>query len=184
MTILQTVTNPKNLRALAEQISAKIQDDVADARLRELGAYIIKKFNVPSRSPRQLSRAFQLFSQNYVKFFREFPEVNAAPWVTAKWGIGDCDDKSRLIAALLKSFRIPARLTYMTFVRPKKTATDPDEFLSHVWPEVLLADDESDPKSPQQWYALESVRPWPLGKSALDAIKAKKLKYSTFSLDV
>lgn len=175
MTILQTVSNPKNLKELAELIRLNILKDVEDARLRELGAYIIQKYKVPTRSPRQLSRAFQLFSQNEILFFREFPEVNAAPWVTAKWGIGDCDDKSRLIAALLKSFRIPVRLTYMTFIKPD------GQTLSHVWPEVLLADDDKNPHSPQNWYALESVRPWPLGKSALDAIKAKNLKFSTFT---
>jgi hypothetical protein len=180
--IHQTVSTQKNLRELAELIRLNILKDVEDARLRELGAYIIQKYKVPSRSPRQLSRAFQLFSQNEIKFFREFPEINAAPWITAKWKIGDCDDKARLIAALLKSFRIPVRLTYMTFVKPKENNTEIDKTISHVWPEVLLAEDDTNPRSQQKWYALESVKLWPIGKSALDAVKAKKLKFSTFTM--
>jgi Transglutaminase-like superfamily len=168
----QTVSNPQSLRELADQIRVNILKDVEDARLRELGAQIIEKYNVPQRSPKQLARAFQLFGQE-IKFFREFPEVNAAPWITAKWKIGDCDDKARLIAALLKSFRIPVRLTYMTFEIVKSDGTK--EYKSHVWPEVNLDD---------TWVSLESVRPWPMGKSALDAIKAKNLKHSVFSVEI
>jgi len=166
--IQSTVTYAPNLLILARQIRNHILCDVEDARLRELGASIIRRFHVPSREPRQLARAFQLFSQQRVKFFREYPEVNAAPWITARWGIGDCDDKARLVAALCKSFRIPVRLMYLTFNTGKRT-------VSHVWPEVLLG---------HKWCALESVRPWPIGKSALQTVIAKKWPYKIFSMDI
>lgn len=168
----QTTTNPANLRQLADQIRQHILSDVEDARLRELAAHIIEKYKVPERSPRQLARAFQLYSQNDIKFFREFPEVNAAPWITAKWRIGDCDDKARLIAALLKSFRIPVRLAFVTFTGPDGGTK------SHVWPEYGDVNVDGQPT----WFALESVRPWPLGKSPLDVIRAKGFRHNHFEV--
>lgn len=160
------VTAPRDLRELACQIRAHILADCEDARLRELGANIIAHFRVSPRQPRQLARAFQLFSQQQIKYFREYPEINAAPWVTAKWKIGDCDDKSRLIAALLKNFRIPVRLRFATFDTGKRR-------VSHVWPEAELDG---------RWEALESVRNWPLGKNPIDSIRARGWKHSTFAL--
>lgn len=119
------------------------------------------------RQPRQLARAFQLFAQK-IKFFREYPEYNAAPWVTVAWGIGDCDDKARLIAALLKNFRIPVRLRFANFNTGVRK-------VSHVWPEAQLDG---------KWEALESVRPWPLGKNPLTNIKAKGWQHNTFALEI
>ena len=168
-TALQSkVTTAPNLEALASQIRSAVLADIEDARLRELAADVIRQYSVPARDTRQLARAFQLFAQDRVKYFREHPEYNAAPWVTARWGIGDCDDKSRLIAALCKQFKMPTRLVFATF--KGKTGV-----ISHVWPEVQL--DGSD-----DWIALESVRPWPMGKNPLDAIKAKGYPYKVFEL--
>ena len=157
------------MKTLATQIREQIQTDVEDPRTRQLGALIVRKYDVPARDPRKLARAVQLFAQN-IKFFREYPEVIAAPWVTAHWGIGDCDDKSRLIAAILKSFRIPVRLVYMTYAK----GTEPGN-VSHVYPEALLDN---------EWTALESVRPWPMGKSAKQTLDAKQRPYSHFSMEI
>lgn len=171
MSLTTTVTNPKTIPELVRQIREHILRDVEDARMRELAAHVINTMKVPQRSPRLLARAFQLFSQKQVQFFREYPEFNAAPWITAKWRIGDCDDKSRLIAALLKSFRIPVRLAVVTF----EPSNAPGKMLSHVWPEAFVDG---------KWEALESVREWPMGKSALDAIRAKGLKHTHFTVVV
>lgn len=132
--------------------------------------------DVPARSSRQLARAFQVFSQNHIKFFREDPEVNAAPWVTAKWRIGDCDDKARLIAALLKSFRIPVRLAFLQFT-DKQGVTR-----SHVWPEYRDQDAKGRPIG--DWVALESVQPWPMGKSPAEVLRSKGIPIKTFEVDV
>lgn len=106
-----------------------------------------------------------MFSQK-IKYFREYPEWNAAPWVTAAWGIGDCDDKSRLIAALLKQFRIPVRLRFAKFDTGKRR-------VAHVWPEAQLDGN---------WEALESVRAWPLGRNPIDGIRARGWKHRSFAL--
>lgn len=169
-TLVSEVTTQRNLEALADEIRKRIWQDCEDPRLRELAAHIIRKYDVKSRDPRTLARAFQQFAQQQVSFFREFPEINAAPWVTAAWKLGDCDDKSRLIAALAKSFRIPVRLVFITFRSPKRPGP-----VSHVWPEVDVG---------QGWEALESVQPWPMGKSALDLVKLKQLPYKAFTKDI
>ncbi len=163
------MTNPKDLRELATQIRQQILNDVDDPRTRQLGALIVRKYDVPARDPVKLARAVQLFAQN-IKFFREFPEVIAAPWVTSQWGIGDCDDKSRLIAAVLKSFRIPVRLIYLTYKRPKEPGN-----VSHVYPEAFLGND---------WVALESVRQWPMGKNAKMMLENKGRAFEVFNMEI
>jgi transglutaminase-like putative cysteine protease len=161
--------NPENLASLAMMIRSQILNDVDDPRTRQLGALIVRKYDVPARDQESLARAVQLYAQS-IKFFREFPEVIAAPWVTAEWGIGDCDDKSRMVAAVLKSFRMPVRLVYVTFI--KKEGKPPT---SHVYPEVQLGG---------KWRALETVQPWPIGKNAIELMDRKGYKYSSFTTEI
>jgi transglutaminase-like putative cysteine protease len=115
-----------------------------------------------------LARAVQLHAQK-IKFFREYPEIIAAPWVTDDWGIGDCDDKSRMIAAVLKAFRIPVRLVFVTFTKQS------GQTVSHVFPEVQLDN---------TWLPVESVQPWPLGKDPIAMLQSKNLPHTSFKLDI
>ncbi len=160
--------DPANLSSLAQAIRKEILNDVEDPRTRQLGARIIAKYHVTARDQRALVRAVQLHAQS-IKFFREYPEIIAAPWVTDDWGIGDCDDKSRMIAAVVKAFRVPVRLVFVTFT--KKTGAT----VSHVYPEVQLG---------TQWLPVESVQPWPLGKDPIAMLKAKGLPYTFFKVDI
>lgn len=157
-----------DLSSLAAEIRTQILNDVEDPRTRQLGARIVRKYNVEARDQKSLARAVQLYAQS-IKFFREFPEVIAAPWVTADWGIGDCDDKSRLIAAVLKSFRMPIRLVFVTF-RKGDAGT-----VSHVFPEVQLDG---------QWLPLESVQPWEMGKDPIAMLERKGWVHTEFRLDI
>jgi len=157
-----------DLYSLAQEIRTQILTDVEDPRTRQLGARIVRKYDVAARDQVALARAVQLYAQS-IKFFREFPEVIAAPWVTADWGIGDCDDKSRLIAAVLKSFRMPVRLVFVTFRKGDKGT------VSHVFPEVQLG---------AQWLALESVQPWPIGKDPIAMLDSKGWQHTEFRLDI
>ena len=168
-TIQQKLTTQASLQELALEIRRHIYRDIEDARLRALGASIIRKYKVPARDPFKLARAVLLAAQA-IKFFRECPEVNAAPWVTQQWGIGDCDDKSRYIAALLRHFQVPVRLVYMSFRSDKRS-------MAHVWPEAQIGPNHT-------WLALESVRPWPIGKSALDLVKRKGWPHKVFRVTI
>lgn len=165
--------NHPDLSSLAREIRTQILSDVEDARTRQLGARIVRKYNVEARDQKSLARAVQLYAQS-IKFFREFPEVIAAPWVTADWGIGDCDDKSRLIAAVLKSFRMPVRLVFVTFRKKLKDGSETAP-VSHVFPEVQFG---------KSWLPLESVQPWPMGKDPIDMLTRKGWQHTLFRLDI
>jgi len=92
---------------------------------------------------------------------RERPERFASPLRTILWGFGDCDDKSILIASILRSFRIPVRLKFIRFTYKKNGETNK---VSHVYPQF---------KYKGNWLALESVHPWLLGDDPEDRAKRK-----------
>lgn len=125
-------------------------------------ARLIDVARVPARDPVRLARAFQLYSARKIKFFRERPERFASALRTLTWGIGDCDDKARFIAALLRTFRIPVRLKFLHITMPD------GKTVGHVYPEAWLPY----PKE-SNWVALESVREYPLGYDPEARARAK-----------
>ena len=116
--------------------------------LVEVAARVLNHHNVEARDELGLARAFQHFAQHAVKYFREFPERWVSPLRTIAWRIGDCDDKSILIATLLRTFRIPVRLKFLRMQLPE------GKRIAHVYPQAFIKG---------QWIALESVRPVALG---------------------
>lgn len=120
---------------------------------------------VPERDEVALARAVQLVAQQGIKYFREFPERWQSPIRTIKWRIGDCDDKSILIASMLRSFRIPVRLKFVRFVRSELVNGVPVGVrIAHVYPQAYLRG---------KWESLESVQPWPLGKDPEDVLRSR-----------
>src|SRR5437867_2279877 len=103
--------------------------------LVNFAAGLIRKYNVPERNEKALARAVQRFAQTNIKFFRERPERFAGPLRTILWGFGDCDDKSVLIASILRSFRIPIKLKFIRFTYKKNGET---KKVSHVYPLAKL----------------------------------------------
>lgn len=124
---------------------------------------IIDKQNVPGNNPQALAAAVQKFAQSHIKFFRESPERWQSPSRTIKWRIGDCDDKTILIACILRSFRIPVRLVFIRFSKPAKKGSKVSK-QSHVFPVAHIGG---------KWVALESVRVVPYGYSPIKGLKAK-----------
>lgn len=116
-------------------------------------AEIIRKADVPARDNRALARAIQVYAQKDLKYFREFPERFQGPLRTLDWGIGDCDCLTIFILSTLRSFRIPGRAKFLRMQLPNG-----DKF-SHVYPQVKLGK-----KGQEKWFALEAVRPYPLGR--------------------
>ena len=131
-------------------------------------ARLIKKYKVPERNDAALVRAVQKYSQDYIKFFREKPERFASPMRTIVWGIGDCDDKSLFIAAVLRGFRIPIRLKFIRFSVIKDGIK---KKVSHVYPQAKILWNGI-----VQWVSLESVHPWPMGEDPEDRARAKGIK--------
>ena len=133
--------------------------------LMQWASDFLREYDVPERDPEALARAVQQYAQTHIKFFRERPERFASPLRTIEWGFGDCDDKSILIATLLRSFRVPVRLKFVRWEQKKLDGGV--KRISHVYPEVQLGG---------QWHALESVHPWPLGKDP--ATEARRKGYA------
>lgn len=130
-----------------------VEDDTGGALLMHFLARLIEVAKVPARDPVAFARAVQLYSIHKIKFFRERPERFQSAIRTVVWGIGDCDDKARFIAACLRSIRIPARLKFMHMVLPD------GKRLGHVWPQAWLPNQAG----VSEWTSLESVREYPLG---------------------
>lgn len=124
-------------------------------------AKLIDVARVPERDPVKLARAVQLYSARRIKFFRERPERFQSALRTIVWGIGDCDDKARFIAACLRTFRIPVRLKILHLTMPKviDPRTKKPMVLGHVYPQAWL----QLPGQKSQWVSLESVREYPMG---------------------
>ena len=129
-------------------------------------ARLIDRYDVPARDSAAFARAIQLYSARRVKFFRERPERFQSAVRTLAWGIGDCDDKARLVAAALRTMRIPVQLAFMHITMPN------GQTLGHVWPRAWLS---LRPKEPAQWVDLESVREYPVGYSPAKRAKEKGL---------
>ena len=120
-----------------------IEQYTGNTVLVEFAAKLIKLNNVPARDEKSLVRYIQLFVQNHIKFFREYPERWQSPLQTLALGIGDCDDKTILTASLLRTFRIPVQLVFLRF---KKAGKEP---YSHVYPRAEING---------KWLAVETVR--------------------------
>jgi transglutaminase-like putative cysteine protease len=127
---------------------------------------IIDAYNVPGNDPIALAKATQKYVQEHIKFFRESPERWQTPKRTLIWRIGDCDDKTILIACILRSFRIPVRLVFVRFNKPSKT-NGKAIGQAHVFPCVHVGG---------KWVALESVRPVPYGFNPIKKLKEQGAK--------
>ena len=129
-----------------------VEQDTGDPLLRHFLARLIDVAQVPARDPVAFTRAVQNYSAHKIKFFRERPEIFQSAVRTVVWGIGDCDDKARFIAASTRSVRIPTQLKFLQMTLPD------GKKLGHVYPLVWLPSPTGD-----KWTAVESVRPYPLG---------------------
>lgn len=147
-----------------------VEADTGDPLLMHFLARLIEAANVPARDPIALARAVQLYSARKIKFFRERPERFQSAVRTVVWGIGDCDDKARFIAASLRSVRIPVVLKFLHMTLPD------GRLLGHVYPMAWL----EYPKAPAKWVALESVREYPMGYDPENRAREKGLKVSSF----
>lgn len=136
-----------------QRLWAGVEEDTGHPLLVHFLAKLIDVAHVPPRDPVRLARAVQLYSARRIKFFRERPERFASAVRTVAWGIGDCDDKARFVAASLRTFRIPVRLKFLHLTLPDKRE------LGHVYPQAWLPF----PGNPARWVALESVREYPMG---------------------
>ncbi len=172
----------QNLRSHEEQRQAAwawVEKHTGHPLLVEFCARLIKIEGIAARDEVALARCFQRLSQERVKYFKELPERWQSPLRTLSWRIGDCDDKTFLVACCCRSFRIPVRLKFLRLVLPKGTmvrepggtmrALTKDRKLSHIYPQALLRGKPT---------TLESVKAYPLGFDPEVLAQRKGIKYT------
>jgi len=158
----------RDLQTKRDQYSALfnfVRQFTGDPYVIDCVTRIVERMGIPERDEVKLARAVQLVAQKGIKYFREYPERWQSPTRTIKWRVGDCDDKSILIATMLRSFRIPVRLKFVRFVRQEIVKGKPVAIrVAHVYPQAYLKG---------EWVAIESVQPWPLGRDPEDVLKSR-----------
>lgn len=151
----------KNYSQQRQLLWKLIDKYTGNPELINIASKIIRELNIPERDNLALVKGFQKFVQQNIKFFRERPERWASPVRTIQWGIGDCDDKTIVLATLLRSFRLPVRLKFIRFISPKTKKK-----VSHVYPQVGLNG---------KWVTLETVQQWPPGKDGEKLLNQKNI---------
>jgi transglutaminase-like putative cysteine protease len=158
----------KSYKEQRDEIWKIIDQYTGNPALVNFAAYLIKVENIPARDELALARAVQIFAQHKIKFFREYPERWQSPLQTLALKIGDCDDKTILIASILRSFRIPVRLIFLRFKLPNKKP------YSHVYPQAKINN---------RWVSLESVQTYfKLGDDPATLAKNKGFNIKTESI--
>lgn len=139
-----------------------IQKYSGDPALISFVAALIRRNKIPGNDYAGIAKCLQSWVTAHIKFFREFPERFASPMRTLKWGIGDCDDRSILVGAALRGFRVPVKLRFVRYLQPQT-----NERKSHVYPLAKLND---------KWVALETVRKVPFGFDPLEKLRKLGVK--------
>ena len=162
--LIWTAKDVGSQAALRAACWQRVVDFTGNPQLVQFATNLIHNCNIDARDINKLARCVLEYAQKNIKYFREQPERFASPIRTILWGIGDCDDKSIFIATVLRSFRIPVRLVFITF---KVIKDGVERVVGHVWPQAFLDN---------KWVSLESVRPLAFGASPLARLAKKGIK--------
>lgn len=109
--------------------------------LRELCAAIVQP--LPQGDKSAEVRAMHAFVRDRIRYTNDTRNVETiqTPQATLELGIGDCDDKSTLLASMLECIGRPTRFAALQFENSGK--------YSHVLVETLLG---------KRWYPLETIK--------------------------
>lgn len=118
-----------------------------DSGVRELATRLVR--DLPQYDDLGEVKALHAFVRDAIRYTGDIRGVETiqTPRVTLETGVGDCDDKSLLLAALLESINRPARFVAIQLGQPR---------FSHVLVETRAG------KS-GRWIPLETIKPVPVG---------------------
>lgn len=116
-----------------------------DVGVRELAGNLVR--DLPQYDNRAAVRALHAFVRDCVRYTGDIAGVETlqTPKATLELGVGDCDDKSLLLAALLQAINLPARFVAIAMN---------DGPYSHVLVETRRG---------SRWVPLETIRPVEVG---------------------
>jgi len=128
----------------------------ADPGIRQVAASLVR--DLPQYDTVGEVRALHAFVRDAIRYTNDMRgiELLQTPKATLEMGVGDCDDKSTLLAALLESIGRPARFVAVAM----KPSTD----FSHVYVETRLG-------HAGRWTALETIKPVSVGWSPANVVK-------------
>src|SRR3972149_621421 len=115
-----------------------------DPGIRQLAADLVK--NLPQGDTTAEVKVLHAFVRDRIRYTNDIHGIETlqTPRATLEMEVGDCDDKSLLLAALLGAIGRATRFVALGF--------SAEERYSHVLPQVRLG-------SRGQWFYLETIKP-------------------------
>lgn len=142
-TLANIPDGPDGVRETLKVMAAIAKQYRRDPAIRLLAESIVRNAGVQERDYRGEVAALHAYVRDSIRYTLDVNDVETlkAPPVTLETGMGDCDDKSLLLATLLESMGHPARFVAVGFA--------PDCF-EHVLVETRIG-------GPRDWIALEAT---------------------------
>jgi transglutaminase-like putative cysteine protease len=141
-------SGPEGIRRTLRVMSSMVRVAKKDPGIRELACQLVRGF--PQYDRNGEVRALHAFVRDHIRYTGDIRGVETiqTPRVTLQTGVGDCDDKSTLLASLLESINRATRLVAVGFSEAGG--------YSHVLVEVRAG------KS-GKWVPLETIKPVEVG---------------------
>jgi transglutaminase-like putative cysteine protease len=135
---------PAGIRQTMKIMVSLVRQWKKDPGVRELATQLVR--DLPQGDTTAEVRALHAFVRDHIRYTNDTRNVETiqTPRATLELGVGDCDDKSTLLASLLESIGRPTRFVALAFGTPAR--------YSHVLVETMLG-------SNRQWYPLETIKP-------------------------
>ena len=128
--------------------NGKVDPDIIDTAIQII-------FLTPEKDHCAEVEALHAFVRDSIRYVRDVVGVEtlATPSVTLRRGVGDCDDQTALLGALVESVGYPTRLVMAAYQQPG------------VWEHIYL-------QAPcgGQWYDLDATEHYPMGYAPPDAL--------------
>ncbi len=151
---------PEGIKQTLRTMVSLVRQWKKDPGVRELATQLVR--NLPQGDTTAEVKALHAFVRDRIRYTNDTRNVETiqTPQATLQLGVGDCDDKSTLLASLLESIGRPTRFVALAFGQPPK--------YSHVLVETMLGTN-------RQWFPLETIKPVEAGWFPANATKRMTL---------
>jgi transglutaminase-like putative cysteine protease len=144
MTLARIPSGREGIKRTLQAMSRMARAFKKDAGIRELAARLVR--DLPQYDTAGEIRALHAFVRDFIRYTSDIAGVETlqTPRATLEMGVGDCDDKSTLLAALLESINKKTRFVAVGFGEGSGH--------SHVLVEVRVG-------KAGRWVPLETIKP-------------------------
>lgn len=140
-------SGPAGTAATLKQMVKLVREYKKDSGVRELATRLVR--DLPQYDTLGEVKALHAFVRDGIRYTGDIAGVETlqTPRATLETGVGDCDDKATLLAALLQAINKPARFVAIKIGTPQFT---------HVLVETRAG-------AAGKWLPLETIKPVPVG---------------------